>query len=95
MPENPSRDAGANQRRVVAATIVGITIEWYDFFIYATAAGLVFAQLFFEPAGPRSRCSWPSPPSASPSSSAPSGPSWPAISVTGSAAGPSWSSPCS
>lgn len=51
MPENPSRDAGANQRRVVAATIVGTTIEWYDFFIYATAAGLVFAQLFFEPAG--------------------------------------------
>ena len=46
MPENPSRDAGANQRRVVAATIVGTTIEWYDFFIYATAAGLVFAQLF-------------------------------------------------
>ena len=26
-------------------------MEWYDFFIYATAAGLVFAQLFFEPAG--------------------------------------------
>ncbi|PRA00917.1 MFS transporter [Arthrobacter sp. MYb229] len=30
---------------------MGTTIEWYDFFIYATAAGLIFAQLFFEPAG--------------------------------------------
>lgn len=30
---------------------IGTTVEWYDFFIYATAAGLVFAQLFFEPAG--------------------------------------------
>lgn len=26
-------------------------MEWYDFFIYATMAGLVFSQLFFEPAG--------------------------------------------
>ncbi|MFT4470546.1 MFS transporter [Arthrobacter sulfonylureivorans] len=42
---------GANQRRVAFATIIGTTIEWYDFFIYATAAGLVFAHLFFEPAG--------------------------------------------
>ncbi|WP_417217886.1 MFS transporter [Arthrobacter sp.] len=40
-----------NQRRVAMATLVGTTIEWYDFFIYATAAGLVFAHLFFEPAG--------------------------------------------
>ncbi|WP_309070845.1 MFS transporter [Arthrobacter sp.] len=41
----------ATQRRVAFATIVGTTIEWYDFFIYATAAGLVFAQVFFAPAG--------------------------------------------
>ncbi|EMY33024.1 MFS superfamily transporter [Arthrobacter crystallopoietes BAB-32] len=47
----PARSAAANQRRVAFATIVGTTVEWYDFFIYATAAGLVFAQLFFEPAG--------------------------------------------
>lgn len=39
------------RRRVVLATIVGTTVEWYDFFIYASAAGLVFGQLFFEPAG--------------------------------------------
>ncbi|TDP95768.1 putative MFS family arabinose efflux permease [Leucobacter luti] len=40
-----------SQRRIAFATIIGTTIEWYDFFIYATSAGLVFAQLFFEPAG--------------------------------------------
>ncbi|MFT4050996.1 MAG: MFS transporter [Microbacterium sp.] len=41
----------ADRRRVVFATIVGTTVEWYDFFIYAQAAGLVFATLFFAPAG--------------------------------------------
>ena len=39
-------------RRVAAATVIGTTIEWYDFFLYASAAGLVFAELFFKPAGP-------------------------------------------
>ncbi|MFO1402598.1 MAG: MFS transporter [Steroidobacteraceae bacterium] len=43
----------AIRRRVALATIVGTTVEWYDFFIYATAAGLVFADLFFKPAGSR------------------------------------------
>lgn len=41
----------ANDRKVAFATIIGTTIEWYDFFIYAAAAGLVFTQLFFAPAG--------------------------------------------
>ncbi|MFF1571937.1 MFS transporter [Leifsonia sp. NPDC058292] len=40
-------------RRVAVATVIGTTVEWYDFFIYASAAGLVFANLFFEPAGPQ------------------------------------------
>lgn len=40
-------------RRVAAATVIGTTVEWYDFFLYATAAGLVFGRLFFEPAGPQ------------------------------------------
>lgn len=40
-----------DRRRVVFATVVGTTVEWYDFFIYAQAAGLVFAQLFFAPLG--------------------------------------------
>src|ERR1700712_3003321 len=34
-------------RRVAMASAVGATIEWYDFFLYGTAAGLVFEKLFF------------------------------------------------
>jgi MFS family permease len=34
-------------RIVVAASLVGTTVEWYDFFLYATAAGLVFNKVFF------------------------------------------------
>jgi MFS transporter, MHS family, shikimate and dehydroshikimate transport protein len=34
-------------RKVAFASSVGATIEWYDFFIFGTAAGLVFNQLFF------------------------------------------------
>jgi MFS transporter, MHS family, shikimate and dehydroshikimate transport protein len=33
--------------RVVAASFIGTTIEWYDFFLYGTAAALVFDKLFF------------------------------------------------
>ena len=34
-------------RRVVVASFIGTTIEWYDFFLYGTAAALVFNKLFF------------------------------------------------
>ena len=34
-------------RKVAAASLVGTTIEWYDFFIFGTAAALVFNQVFF------------------------------------------------
>ncbi|MGO1948065.1 MAG: MFS transporter [Mycobacteriaceae bacterium] len=34
--------------------MVGTTIEWYDFFIYAQAAAFVFAPLFFNPVGSES-----------------------------------------
>jgi MFS family permease len=37
------------ERKVLAGTLVGTTIEWYDFFIYAQAAAFVLAPLFFEP----------------------------------------------
>ena len=35
------------ETRVAAATIIGTAIEWYDFFLYAAAAGLVFNKVFF------------------------------------------------
>ncbi len=34
-------------RRVIIASFIGTTIEWYDFFLYGTAAALVFNKLFF------------------------------------------------
>jgi MFS transporter, MHS family, shikimate and dehydroshikimate transport protein len=34
-------------RKVAMASCIGTTVEWYDFFIYATAAALVFNKLFF------------------------------------------------
>ncbi len=39
----------AEERKVVLSTMAGTTIEWYDFFIYAQAAALVFAPLFIAP----------------------------------------------
>ena len=39
-------------RRVVAASVVGTSLEWYDFFLYGTAAALVFGELFFPDAEP-------------------------------------------
>lgn len=55
-PSNPRPVTGvvaseSDRRRVVFATVVGTTVEWYDYFIYAAAAALVFGKLFFEPAG--------------------------------------------
>src|SRR5215813_2920129 len=38
--------------RAVAASTVGTTIEWYDFFLYGTAAALVFPDLFFPGSSP-------------------------------------------
>ncbi len=38
-----------DEKKVLTATLVGTTIEWYDFFVYAQAAGLVFGPLFFGP----------------------------------------------
>jgi metabolite-proton symporter len=37
----------SRRRRAVVASTVGTTIEWYDFFLYGTAAALVFPKLFF------------------------------------------------
>jgi MFS family permease len=45
-PLSDARHAAELRKAVIAATI-GTTIEWYDFFIYGTAAGLVFGKLYF------------------------------------------------
>ena len=42
----------ATLRKVVAASMIGTTIEWYDFFLYGTAAALVFNKLFFPASEP-------------------------------------------
>lgn len=39
-------------RRIVAASLVGTTVEWYDFFLYGSAAALVFNKLFFPDSDP-------------------------------------------
>src|SRR5437588_1961535 len=45
-----SQTAGSrpsSARRVVVASLIGTSLEWYDFFVYGTAAALVFNKLFF------------------------------------------------
>jgi metabolite-proton symporter len=39
--------AAGGARRVVVASLVGTSLEWYDFFLYSTAAAVVFNKLFF------------------------------------------------
>lgn len=51
---HPSAEATttpAERRRVVFATVIGTAVEWYDFFVYAAAAGLVFSKIYFAPLG--------------------------------------------
>jgi MFS family permease len=48
-------DAAAHRRqlrRAVLASTIGTAIEWYDFFLYSTVTGLVFAKLYFPKADP-------------------------------------------
>ena len=39
-------------RRVVSASLIGATIEWYDFFLYGVVAGIVFNKLYFPATDP-------------------------------------------
>jgi metabolite-proton symporter len=43
----PAARAPSSVRKVIVASLIGTSLEWYDFFIYGTAAALVFNQLFF------------------------------------------------
>ena len=43
----PASEHSAQLRKAVIASTIGTTIEWYDFFIYGTAAGLIFGKLYF------------------------------------------------
>ena len=48
-----TNEARNSPRRVLFASLVGTTIEFFDFYIYATAAVLVFPKLFFPAADPK------------------------------------------
>lgn len=41
------QDQQKNMRRVAMTSLAGTSIEWYDFFLYATAAAVIFPQAFF------------------------------------------------
>ncbi|MFC8347326.1 MFS transporter [Streptomyces sp. NPDC057280] len=48
----PTPTTPGNLKRIVAASLIGTTIEWYDFFLYGSAAALVFNKLFFPDSDP-------------------------------------------
>ena len=43
----PAAEHSAQLRKAVIASTVGTAIEWYDFFLCGTAAGLIFGKLYF------------------------------------------------
>jgi metabolite-proton symporter len=46
-PDVPTASPPSSVRKVIVASLIGTSLEWYDFFIYGTAAALVFNKLFF------------------------------------------------
>ena len=53
-PKAPAKAPAKPGRRFFLASLVGTTIEFFDFYIYATAAVLVFPKLFFPASNPTS-----------------------------------------
>jgi metabolite-proton symporter len=51
-PRLPEDEHIVQLRRAVVASTIGTAIEWYDFFLYSTVTGLVFAKLFFPHSDP-------------------------------------------
>src|ERR1700710_404852 len=51
---NQTNTTGNPVRRILVASLIGTTIEFFDFYIYATAAVLVFPKLFFPASDPAS-----------------------------------------
>ena len=51
LPLKTSEQGRSYLRRVVAASMAGTVVEWYEFFLYGTAATLVFSKLFFKQGG--------------------------------------------
>ncbi|WP_420791386.1 MFS transporter [Actinomycetospora lutea] len=51
-PSAPQVPTAKETRRVAGATLIGTSIEWFDFFVYGAAAALVFGKLFFPTANP-------------------------------------------
>ncbi|MBP2472768.1 metabolite-proton symporter [Crossiella equi] len=47
-----TQPASRSGRKVIAASLIGTSLEWYDFFLYGTAAALVFPKLFFPSSDP-------------------------------------------
>lgn len=47
-----SGPAHSSLPRIISASLIGTTVEWYDFFLYSSAAALVFNKLFFPTADP-------------------------------------------